>query len=91
MVKRNRKTQRNINIYHMRQSGATYRHIAEVFELSICRVRQIIEVETAREAAGIYPEFDWNEWNKENMEKLAKRMEQEAADDSFCKDNSRQV
>ena len=91
MVKRNRKAYRNASIYHMRQDGATYKEIAERFEISICRVRQIIEVETAREAAGIYPPFDWNEWNRQNMEKLAKRMEQEAADDSLCKNNSRHI
>lgn len=91
MVKRKRKAYRNASIYHMRQDGATYRQIADFFELSICRVRQIIETESAREAAGIYPPFDWNEWNSQNMKKLAIRMEQEAADDSICKDNSRQV
>ena len=77
MVKRNRKTRRNKNIYALRRIGISYRVIAEYHGLSIIRVRQIIE---AQEAAGIYPEFDWNEWNRQNMEKLAKRMEQEAAD-----------
>ena len=75
----------------MRQDGATYKQIAEAFEISIIRVRQIIDAETAREAAGEYQPFDWNEWNKLNMQKLAIKKAQEAADDSICKDNSRQV
>lgn len=60
MVKRNRKTKRNQNIYALRRIGITYRNIAEHYGLSIIRVRQIIEAE-------------------------------EAADDSICKDNGRQV
>ena len=47
MKKRNRKTERNREIYELRQSGAYYRQIAEKYGISICRVRQIIEVEEA--------------------------------------------
>ena len=60
MVKRNRKTKRNKNIYALRRIGISYKNIAQYYGLSIIRVRQIIEA-------------------------------QEAADDSLCKDNSRQV
>ena len=49
MVKRNRKTRRNKNIYALRRIGISYRVIAEYHGLSIIRVRQIIE---AQEAAG---------------------------------------
>ena len=43
MVKRNRKTKRNKNIYALRRIGISYRNIAEYYGLSIIRVRQIIE------------------------------------------------
>lgn len=81
MVKRNRKTQRNLDIFYMRQDGATYKQIAEAFDISIIRVRQIIDAKTAREAAGEYQPFDWNEWNKLNMQKLAIKKAQEAQGD----------
>ena len=42
--KRNRKTERNHLICLLRQQGATYKAIAERFGISICRVRQILEV-----------------------------------------------
>ena len=48
MKKRNRKTERNRDIYNMRQSGAYYREIAEHFDISIIRVRQILEAEEAK-------------------------------------------
>ncbi len=60
LKKRNRKTDRNKEIYALRKEGSHYRQIAEKYGISIIRVRQIIEA-------------------------------QEAADDSICKDNSRQV
>ena len=44
---RNRKTERNKEIYELRKAGAYYHQIAERFNISICRVRQIIEVEEA--------------------------------------------
>lgn len=44
LKKRNRKTERNKEIYALRQQGNTYRAIAERYQLSIIRVRQIIEV-----------------------------------------------
>ena len=46
---RNRKTERNKEIYALRQSGAYYRQIAERFNISICRVRQIIEAEASKD------------------------------------------
>lgn len=42
---RNRKTERNKEIYALRKAGAYYRQIAEQFGISIIRVRQIIEAE----------------------------------------------
>ena len=51
MKKRNRKTERNKEIYALRKAGIFYWQIAEKFGISICRVRQIIEVERAKEAA----------------------------------------
>lgn len=44
-LKRNKKTERNKEIYELRKAGAYYHQIAERFNISICRVRQIIEVE----------------------------------------------
>lgn len=44
-MKRNEKTRRNRLIYKMRSSGMTYREIAKMFGISICRVRQIITAE----------------------------------------------
>lgn len=44
MKKRNRKTERNKEICLLRQQGDTYKAIAEKFGISICRVRQILEV-----------------------------------------------
>jgi len=44
-MKRNEKTERNRHIYKCRVNGVTYRKIAEVHGISICRVRQIIEAE----------------------------------------------
>ena len=51
MKTRNRKTDRNKEIYALRKSGVYYRQIAERFDISICRVRQIVEVESLKEAA----------------------------------------
>ena len=51
MKLRNRKTERNKEIYALRKAGIFYWQIAEKFGISICRVRQIIEVERAKEAA----------------------------------------
>lgn len=45
--KRNRKTDRNREIYAMRKAGAFYRQIAERYGISIIRVRQIIEAQEA--------------------------------------------
>ena len=47
MVKRNRKTRRNKNIYALRRIGITYRNIAQYYGLSITRVIQIIEAQEA--------------------------------------------
>lgn len=47
--KRNRKTDRNKEIYALRKAGAYYRQIGERYGISITRVRQILEV---MEAAG---------------------------------------
>lgn len=44
LKKRNRKTERNKEIYALRQQGTTYRAIAERYQLSIIRVRQILEI-----------------------------------------------
>lgn len=44
MKKRNRKTERNMQIVAKRAAGASYRQIAEEFQISIIRVRQILEV-----------------------------------------------
>ena len=49
MKTRNRKTERNKEIYALRKSGVYYRQIAERFDISICRVRQIIEVDRHNE------------------------------------------
>ena len=51
MVKRNRKTKRNKNIYALRRMGITYRNIAQYYGLSIIRVRQIIEAQEAADDA----------------------------------------
>lgn len=48
LKKRNRKTERNKEIYALRQQGMTYRAIAERHLISIIRVRQIIEVMEAK-------------------------------------------
>ncbi len=48
-MKRNEKTERNRHIYKCRVNGVTYRKIAEVHGISICRVRQIIEAETRKQ------------------------------------------
>lgn len=47
-MKRNEKIERNRHIYKCRVNGETYRKIAEVHGISICRVRQIIEAETRK-------------------------------------------
>lgn len=47
--RRNEKTERNRHIYKCRVNGVTYRKIAEVHGISICRVRQIIEAETRKQ------------------------------------------
>ena len=44
LKKRNRKTERNEQIYALRKDGAYYRQIGERFGISITRVRQILEV-----------------------------------------------
>lgn len=49
--KRNRKTDRNKEIYALRQAGAYYRQIAEKYGISIIRVRQIIEAQEAADDA----------------------------------------
>ena len=49
MKTRDRKTERNKEIYALRQSGVIYRQIAERFDISIIRVRQIVEAEAAKE------------------------------------------
>ena len=46
--KRNRKTVRNKNICALRRLGISYRNIAWRYDLSIIRVRQIIEAEENR-------------------------------------------
>ena len=48
---RNRKTERNKEIYELRKAGTYYHTIAEQFGISVIRVRQIIEAERAKEAA----------------------------------------
>ena len=85
MVKRKRKAYRNASIYHMRQDGATYRQIADFFELSICRVRQIIETESAREAAGEAEYWammgkEFVRGIKEGIKEVSSEYEKEAAD-----------
>lgn len=45
MPKRNRKTMRNRNICALRRLGISYKNIAWRYDLSIIRVRQIIEAE----------------------------------------------
>ena len=54
MKMRKRKTERNREIYDLRKAGVIYRQIAERFGISIIRVRQIIEIEEAKEAADVY-------------------------------------
>ncbi len=44
MKKRNRKTERNRAICALRHEGMSYRMIAEIYHISIIRVRQILEV-----------------------------------------------
>lgn len=48
MKVRNRKTERNKEIYALRKAGVYYRKIAEQYGISIIRVRQIIEAEEAK-------------------------------------------
>ena len=48
MPKRDRKTVRNKNICALRRLGISYKNIAWRYDLSIIRVRQIIEVENGR-------------------------------------------
>lgn len=48
MPKRNRKTVRNKNICALRRLGISYRNIAWRYDLSIIRVRQIIEAEESK-------------------------------------------
>ena len=43
MKKRNRKTERNQNVFEMRKAGYKYREIAEKHGISIIRVRQILD------------------------------------------------
>lgn len=50
LKKRNRKTERNKEIYALRQQGATYKAIAEKYQICVTRVTQIIE---AQEAADV--------------------------------------
>ena len=45
MKKRNRKTERNEMIWHLRQQGMTYKELAQAFDISITRVVQILEVQ----------------------------------------------
>lgn len=47
LKKRNRKTERNKEIYALRQQGATYKAIAEKYQICVTRVTQIIEAEEA--------------------------------------------
>lgn len=49
-MKRNEKTKRNRKIYESRIQGQSYRKIAEVNGISICRVRQIIDAEERKAA-----------------------------------------
>lgn len=49
-MKRNEKTKRNRHIYKCRANGVSYRKIAEVHGISICRVRQIVDVEERKAA-----------------------------------------
>lgn len=51
MKVRERKTDRNKEIYALRQAGVYYHLIAEQYGISVTRVRQIIEVEEAKEGA----------------------------------------
>lgn len=49
MKKRKRKLERNLEICSRRESGASYKQLAEEFNISIIRVRQILEVWVNRE------------------------------------------
>lgn len=49
-MKRNEKTKRNRHIYKCRVNGMTYRKIAEVHGISICRARQIVDAEERKAA-----------------------------------------
>lgn len=49
-MRRQEKTERNHEILILRRSGAHYREIAEKFDISIIRVRQILEAQEAKEA-----------------------------------------
>lgn len=49
LKKRQRKTERNKEIVAYRKAGITYGQIARHFGISICRVRQIIEVWEGRD------------------------------------------
>ena len=48
--RRNEKTERNRHIYKCRVNGVSYKKIAEVHGISICRVRQIIDAEERKAA-----------------------------------------
>lgn len=52
MKKRKRKTERNMEICRLRQQGMTYKAIAEKYGISICRVRQILEVWDEKDTGG---------------------------------------
>ena len=52
-MKRNEKNERNRCIFLQRNEGATYKQIAESNGISIIRVRQILEVQERKQAAGI--------------------------------------
>ena len=45
------RVERNHEIYNHRKNGMTYRRIAEIYGISIIRVRQILEAERLKEAA----------------------------------------
>ena len=48
MKKRKRKTERNNEVCSLRAAGFSYRAIAEKFDISICRVRQIVDAGAKR-------------------------------------------
>ncbi len=47
--KRNRKTDRNQQICLLRQQGLSYKALAERYQISVIRVRQILEVWSEQE------------------------------------------